>query len=365
MSAYDVTLRVGTDSEVIVNTGVPGPVGPASTIEVVGTQTSSPGNDAFVENIGTPSNALLFFTIPAGPQGPQGFQGEQGEQGIQGIQGEQGPIGPQGEQGQIGPQGEQGIEGIQGPQGEQGIEGIQGPQGEQGTAGQSFNILGTKQLISQLPISANINDAWIVVEGGNDLWVYSVNFEWVNVGTIQGPQGIQGEQGIQGIQGPIGLTGATGPHGPQGPIGLTGNTGPQGPQGLAGPTGPQGPIGLTGATGATGERGPTGLTGATGAQGATGPQGPIGLTGATGATGSTGLPASLLPAPSNYTSISVNRNQLGDVTSIVYFNGNTAIATAELGWLDFPRRLFSVKIGGRTMTFTYDANYLVSKCVVT
>jgi hypothetical protein len=115
-----------------------------------------------------------------------------------------------------------------------------------------------------------------------------------NVAGPQGPAGLPGAtgpQGLQGLQGPAGATGATGPVGAtglQGPIGLTG------PQGQTGATGAQGPIGLTGPAGATGPQGPIGLTGpagndgAVGPQGATGAQGPIGLTGPAGATGPQG-----------------------------------------------------------------------------
>ncbi len=53
----------------------------------------------------------------------------------------------------------------------------------------------------------------------------------------QGPIGLTGPVGPQGVQGPIGLTGPAGPQGVQGPIGLTGPVGPQGTQGPAGPVG--------------------------------------------------------------------------------------------------------------------------------
>jgi hypothetical protein len=61
----------------------------------------------------------------------------------------------------------------------------------------------------------------------------------INLGKVvgpQGPQGIQGPQGLkgdQGIQGPQGLKGDTGPQGPQGTPGVNGS---QGPQGVPGPS---------------------------------------------------------------------------------------------------------------------------------
>lgn len=97
----------------------------------------------------------------------------------------------------------------------------------------------------------------------------------------------------------------TGPMGPQGSQGQAGVQGPTGLQGAAGSPGAQGPQGVQGATGATGAQGPQGVPGATGSQGLQGPigpqgpigiQGPAGTTGATGATGATGLPGATGPA---------------------------------------------------------------------
>ena len=127
--------------------------------------------------------------------------------------------------------------------------------------------------------------------------------QWVSIGNIRGPQGIQGAtgatgpqgekgdtgaQGPQGEKGDTGATGAVGPQGEQGPKGDTGPTGPQGPQGIQGPkgekgdTGEQGPQGIQGVKGDTGAQGPQGETGPQGERGPTGPQGPTGAKGDTG-----------------------------------------------------------------------------------
>jgi hypothetical protein len=101
----------------------------------------------------------------------------------------------------------------------------------------------------------------------------------------EGPIGLTGPQGPQGLKGDTGATGPQGPQGPQGLTGPAGAVGPQGPQGLTGPAGavgPQGPQGLKGDTGDTGPQGPTGATGPQGPTGATGPQGPQGPAGADG-----------------------------------------------------------------------------------
>ena len=116
---------------------------------------------------------------------------------------------------------------------------------------------------------------------------------------LPGPEGPQGEVGPQGVQGPQGETGETGLQGPQGetgapgPRGPEGEVGPAGPQGDAGPPGAQGPQGDTGPPGPEGPQGTTGAqgpTGATGATGATGPQGPQGAQGTTGPAGPQGPP---------------------------------------------------------------------------
>lgn len=61
--------------------GETGPQGPAGTITIGTTTTGETGADAEVENVGTPENAILNFTIPRGEQGDQGPQGEPGPQG--------------------------------------------------------------------------------------------------------------------------------------------------------------------------------------------------------------------------------------------------------------------------------------------
>ncbi len=97
-----------------------------------------------------------------------------------------------------------------------------------GVAIGTIKILGIKNDPSELPVSADIGDAYII---GNNLWVYSTSLVWVNIGSIVGPQG------QQGITGPTGITGRTG---------ATGYTGYTGPRGQTGPTGYTGPRGLTG-----------------------------------------------------------------------------------------------------------------------
>jgi hypothetical protein len=195
---------------------------------------------------------------PAGPTGAQGAQGPQGTQGTAGVVGPQGPegaastvVGPAGAQGNTGPQGpkgdagEQGIQGIQGLKGDKGDTGDTGPQGETGTG---VEILGSYPTLLELQTAhptGSPGDGYLIL-GVLHVWD-SVNDDWQNVGTIQGPQGTQGTEGPQGEQGPKGDTGDTGADSTvPGPQGTQGIEGPVGPQGIQGPVGPQGDIGLTG-----------------------------------------------------------------------------------------------------------------------
>ena len=261
-------------------------------------------SDLIALNTGTPMGPT-GATGPTGPQGPAGNAGPQGIDGlanltvgIQGVTGPQGPIGLEGPQGPIGPdgiQGNTGPQGISGPDGPIGVtggtgiagpEGFQGPIGEQGPASTVVGIAGP-------------------------------------TGTIPGPQGIQGGQGIVGLQGPQGITGVNGPQGlnPQGTWSAAGvyvvddaveylgssyfcynNVGPIGTNPvldtahwalltMIGADGPQGPIGPTGA--ASTVAGPTGQQGFAGPTGGAGLQGGIGQTGGPGATGPQGFQGQL------------------------------------------------------------------------
>ena len=150
---------------------------------------------------------------------------------------------------------------------------------------------------------------WQMVTGSSGMQ----GAQWVGIGNIRGPQGVQGATGAQGPKGEKGDTGAQGPKGEKGDTGAAGAVGPQGPKGekgdqgekgATGATGPQGPKGdaftyadftaaqltaLTGPQGPKGDTGATGPQGPTGAKGETGATGPQGPTGPKGADGSNGI----------------------------------------------------------------------------
>ena len=180
------------------SSGVTGPTGPSSTASVGTVTTGSPGSSAAVTNSGTSSAAIYNFTIPQGPTGPQGSIG---------------PTGPTGPTGSTGPTGADSM--VTGPTGPTGSTGPTGPQGV------AVNLLGSVDLVSELPETGNtINDAYIVQEDG-DLWVWN-GTSWYSAGQIVGPQGPTGPTGATGadstVTGPTGPTGATGVVSVTGPI---------------------------------------------------------------------------------------------------------------------------------------------------
>jgi len=121
-----------------------------------------------------------------------------------------------------------------------------------------------------LPGSGNTQGDAYLVQTDDSLHVWD-GATWVSGGSIQGPQGIQGESGEQGIQGEQGIEGPVGPQGLQGPAGEkgnTGDTGPAGADGAVGPAGADGAVGPQGPQGETGDTGPAGPAGADGADGA-------------------------------------------------------------------------------------------------
>ena len=144
------------------------------------------------------------------------LKGPQGEQGIQGAQGVQGLAGAAGAQGVQGPEGAAGIQGPIGP------DGVQGQQGIQGAAGLGVTFKGQVATETELPADAEQGDAYIVqADDSFQVWDLATS-TWVNGGSIQGPQGIEGSQGPQGSQGD---------PGPQGSQGVEGQAGVQGMRG--------------------------------------------------------------------------------------------------------------------------------------
>ena len=193
------------------------------------------------------------------------------------------------------------------------VVGDTGAKGDKGDTGIGTTIKGSynsySDLVNAHPRSTG-EDAYII---DGEIYYWNVNDnKWESGGSIKGPkgdtgsQGVKGDTGVTGPKGEIGEKGDTGATGSKGEKGDTGAVGPKGDTGTTGDAGPQGPKGDTGSkgdVGAKGEKGDTGkaftyddftpeqlasLKGDTGVTGATGPQGEKGDTGNTGATGDAG-----------------------------------------------------------------------------
>jgi len=114
-----------------------------------------------------------------------------------------------------------------------GPEGPPGANGEKGEAGTSINILGAYATLGELSTAhptGNLGDGYLV---GNNLaiWTTANGGEWIDIGLVRGPQGIQGVPGPsvigpRGFKGDKGASWITLPAGDDEPgAGFTGNIG--------------------------------------------------------------------------------------------------------------------------------------------
>ena len=118
---------------------------------------------------------------------------------------------------------------------------------------------------------------------------------------VQGQQGYDGADGIQGEVGPKGEQGIQGEMGLKGSDGVDGKEGLQGVQGLQGEVGPKGSDGVQGIQGIQGEVGPKGEVGLQGVQGLQGTKGDKGEVGPKGEQGQKGEQGELTDALVNVT----------------------------------------------------------------
>lgn len=236
-------------------TGPQGPAGTAATVAIGTVATGDEGTQALVVNSGTATAAILDITIPKGDTGPQG---------------------PQGEQGETGPQ---------------------GPKGDKGDPGNNFTISGYYDSLSALQAavtSPENGDAYGVgTSAPYSIYIWS-GTEWVDNGTIQGPQGPKGDKGAPFTYSDFteeqlaALKGEKGDTGPQGPTGATGPTGAAGAAaGFGTPTatvttlaaGSNATVTVTASGGNTAKVFKFAFGIPRGATGAQGPQGPAGADG--------------------------------------------------------------------------------------
>jgi hypothetical protein len=162
-------------------------------------RTLLPGSDAFTMALqdlncnaaGTYSNAV--FTVSRGPGGsvilPAAARfyapvirafGENPGLNVFQLERLRAPSGP------AGPQGPQGPQGLQGPQGQRGPRGFKGDKGDPGNF-ISFGLIGASTNIADRPVSANVGDAWGLIENGTIriyIWTGTI---WADAGPITSP----------------------------------------------------------------------------------------------------------------------------------------------------------------------------------
>lgn len=176
--------------------GVPGPVGPRGPQGIPGP--IGPGGPAGDTGPTGPKG-------DTGPAGPQGVPGPTGAEGPVGPEGPQGPIGlegPPGPVGSIGPEGPPGPTGPAGPEGPQGPGGVgpmgpPGPTGPEGPIGAGITPKGNVPTFGDLPATGNTKGDMYIVQADDSMWTWD-GTQWVNGGSIQGPQGPMGPQGPVG-----------------------------------------------------------------------------------------------------------------------------------------------------------------------
>ena len=188
MATGDVqdVLIWGPDGKWTSLEGPEGPAGTAATVEVGTTTTGAAGSDAAVENVGSSSAATFNFTIPTGAKGPDGEAGTQ-------------QVG-QVTTNQLNPGSDATVVinnsgSVTAAVWDYTFSLAAGAKGEDGKDGTGVNILGEKDSEDDLPNdgSQKPGDAWLV---NGDLWVWDAeNSLWVDVGSISGPPGEDGQPG--------------------------------------------------------------------------------------------------------------------------------------------------------------------------
>jgi hypothetical protein len=181
--------------------------------------------------------------------------------------------------------------------------------GNDGAQGRGLSVLGIYPTLTELQEAVTdpeAGDGYAVgTADDNEIYVWD-GTGWANIGTLRGPQGETGPQGLQGGPGPKGDTGEAGPQGIQGP---PGETGPKGDPGDAatvtvgtvttGAAGTQAAVTNTGTQHAavlnfTIPRGDKGEKGDKGDQGERGLQGEQGIPGEPGQKGDPGKDFAIL-----------------------------------------------------------------------
>ena len=203
MATGDVqdVLIWGPDGKWTSLEGPEGPAGQAATVDVGTTTTGAAGSDAAVVNAGSEAAAILNFSIPTGAAGPAGTAGTQQVGTVTTNQlnpGSDATVVINNSGNATSAKYDYTFSLASGAKGSDGKDGTDGKDGKDGTG---VNILGEKESEGDLPNdgSQKSGDAWLV---DGDLYVWdSESSLWVNVGSIQGPPGLNGSPGEDGEDG--------------------------------------------------------------------------------------------------------------------------------------------------------------------
>ena len=207
MATGDVqdVLIWGPDGKWTSLEGPEGPAGTAATVDVGTTTTGAAGSDAAVENVGSNAAAVLNFSIPTGAAGPAGTAGTQQVGTVTTNQ-----LNP-GSAATVVINNSGNATAAKYDYTFSLAAGADGKDGAPGQDGTGIQIKGQLQVVGNPvegpPTADNTQhigdwtndgpgDAYLDVSG--DLWVWESQFNYQNVGSIQGPPGKDGQDGQPG-----------------------------------------------------------------------------------------------------------------------------------------------------------------------
>ena len=198
-------VLIWSGSEWLSLEGPQGQAGQSATVDVGTTTTGAAGSDAKVENVGSTAEAIFNFTIPTGSEGPAGEAGTQ----------QVGTV----ETNQLSPGSDNTVVINNGGSATAAVwnytfglaAGAKGEDGKDGQDGTGIQIKGQLQVggnpVEGPPTADNTQhigdwaddgpgDAYLDASG--DLWVWESQYNYADVGSIQGPPGEDGEDGQPG-----------------------------------------------------------------------------------------------------------------------------------------------------------------------
>ena len=202
-SVNDVLIWSG--SEWLSLEGPQGQAGQSATVDAGTTTTGAAGTDAEVENVGSTTEAVFNFTIPTGAQGPDGEAGTQQVGTVTTNQlnpGSNATVVINNSGGATAAVWDYTFGLAAGADGKDGAPGADGTgitiKGQLQTAGQPVAGPPTADNTQHIGDWANDGPGDAYLDSNGDLWVWESQFNYTDVGSIQGPPGEDGEDGQPG-----------------------------------------------------------------------------------------------------------------------------------------------------------------------